>query len=197
VEVDSGRTAADSYSLRIFPARPEFFGLWVGGWCSFCPEYFAHLDFSAFVVQSDSSVNETWQDPSTDRWDLMVSVTDVDDNTTSTLIVYNSTGGYSLRGANLPPDNFAETVEFLTPITSWISQLDSSGPDVLQLLNWIFVSQYSIALFDTGGTAPFIYIHTFNSSYGKVRGDSPLNIFVNQSLFEIYSLYLGDTFLSL
>ena len=65
-----------------------------------------------------------------------------------------------------------------------------------QLLNWVIVSSYWILLSDFGQTAPTYYNYTTS---GVVDFSSPIfypstnNIFVNDSLFNIYSSYLTNT----
>jgi hypothetical protein len=58
--------------------------------------------------------------------------------------------------------------------------------DTLSLLNWVFVSFYWTFLFDLGQTTPTL------PGVDKVY-TSTNNIFVNETLFEIYSSYLRNT----
>jgi hypothetical protein len=68
--------------------------------------------------------------------------------------------------------------------------------DVWKLMNWLMVSYYWIWLYDFGEVAPTYYNYT---TQGLPNFTAPLpskstnNIFVNETLFEIYSSYLRQT----
>lgn len=67
-------------------------------------------------------------------------------------------------------------------------------------MNWMFVSHYWMLLLDFGQVSPSTF--DYNSlgvfvNYGPIRYPTTYNIFVNESLFEIYSSYLRDTILPL
>jgi hypothetical protein len=66
--------------------------------------------------------------------------------------------------------------------------------DIWKLLNWIIVSYYWIFLYDFGQTSPTYYNFTSDAINlaEPVFYSSTNNIFVNSTLFSIYSSYLTD-----
>ena len=67
-------------------------------------------------------------------------------------------------------------------------------------MNWMFVSHYWMLLLDFGQVSPSTF--DYNSAgvfvnYGPIRYPTTYNIFVNETLFEIYTSYLRDTILPL
>jgi hypothetical protein len=72
--------------------------------------------------------------------------------------------------------------------------------DVWRLLNWVIVSYYWISLFDFGQTAPTYYrssyvLDDFPNFTEPISYTSVNNIFVNDTLFGIYSSTLRDEIL--
>lgn len=61
-------------------------------------------------------------------------------------------------------------------------------------INWIFVTHYWLILYDFGQISPTIYNHDFT---GDTQYSSANNIFVNDTLFQIYASYLNNTILPL
>jgi hypothetical protein len=64
-------------------------------------------------------------------------------------------------------------------------------------VNWVFVSQYWLTLYDLGQTAPVAYSNDrvggpFNFSKPATIHNSSQNIFVNATLFQKYSTFLRD-----
>jgi hypothetical protein len=69
--------------------------------------------------------------------------------------------------------------------------------DMWKLMNWIFVSYYWAFLADVGQIAPTTYVpwnQWANAYFNQPTFNSPSNnIFVNESLFEVYMTYMYDT----
>jgi hypothetical protein len=99
----------------------------------------------------------------------------------------NSTSTQNLTAAN---NLLAQTINLGRSVTG------DPRFDIYRFFNWLYVSSYWILLYDFGETAPTYYNLT---SSGTADLSSPLfypstnNIFVNQSLFSIYSSYLKNT----
>jgi len=68
-------------------------------------------------------------------------------------------------------------------------------------MNWIFVSHYWLTLLDFGQLSPATF--TYNTTTGVAESYAPIlypstyNIFVNETLFNIYSSYLLNTIILL
>lgn len=106
----------------------------------------------------------------------------------------------------LPNDlNIANTI--LKPTLAILQAAISSDFDIWKLLNWLMVSFYWTILADLGQTAPTIYnltnfiegspVGVANVSQAPRSFPSTNNIFVNETLFTIYSSYLRDVLLPL
>ena len=67
--------------------------------------------------------------------------------------------------------------------------------DIWKFLNWIIVTGYWGFLADLGQTAPTAYDLTVPNSPQPVAFPSTNNIFINETLFEIYSGYFNNTLL--
>jgi hypothetical protein len=78
----------------------------------------------------------------------------------------------------------------LAPAISLLQARVNQTFDIWELFNWIFVSFYWCFLADFGQINPTIL-------YPQTTFPPTNNIFINQSLFEIYSSYLRNTILPL
>jgi hypothetical protein len=67
--------------------------------------------------------------------------------------------------------------------------------DLWKLLNWIFVGYYWAFLADLGQVAPTAYDRTVANNPLPVIYASTNNVFVNETLFNIYSIYIQETIL--
>ena len=97
------------------------------------------------------------------------------------------------------------TTEILEP-TAAVLKLYSPTIDIWRLINWVFVSFYWIILYDFGQVGPTMYpysgytvpgspIAVINTSIPATFYPPINNIFVNNTLFEIYSDYMRNTLL--
>lgn len=88
-------------------------------------------------------------------------------------------------------DLLAPTIKLLRSATG------DPGFDIYQLFNWMYVSYYWIFLSDFGQIAPTYYDSTPSGTgpdfSSPIFYSSTNNIFINQSLFRIYSSYLNNT----
>jgi len=88
----------------------------------------------------------------------------------------------------------------LAPVIGGVPSGVVTDLDVWRLLNWVLVSYYWISLFDFGQTAPTYYkssfvLDAFPNFTEPVSYPSTNNIFVNDTLFQIYSATLNDEIL--
>jgi len=103
------------------------------------------------------------------------------------------------------PSDLAAANQLLAPTIQLVNQFATASNlqdfDFWVLISWIFVSHYWITLLDFGQLAPstFTYNETTGAieSYAPIRYPSTNNIFVNQTLFEIYSAYLHNVIIPL
>jgi hypothetical protein len=101
-------------------------------------------------------------------------------------------GSTSTQDLTIATNLLAPTINAVRSITG-DSQFNID--QFFQLFNWITISYYWILLYDLGQTAPTYYGYTQSG----VDFSSPIfypstnNIFVNDSLFNIYSSYLTNT----
>src|SRR5271154_997559 len=103
------------------------------------------------------------------------------------------------------PSELSLANTLLAPTIQQVKQLANTSNipnfDFWELMNWMFVSQYWALLADFGQLSPSTF--TYNSSTGAVVSYNPVsypttnNIFVNDTLFEIYHAYLLNTVLPL
>jgi hypothetical protein len=91
----------------------------------------------------------------------------------------------------------------LAPTIQLVSQAASHIPNFQfwELMNWMFVSHYWALLADFGQVAPATFIYNVTTgtveSYTPVVYSSANNIFVNDTLFDVYHAYLLNTVLPL
>ena len=103
------------------------------------------------------------------------------------------------------PSHLALAKTILEPsIPALLSRIGNTGRDLdlLKFLNWLFVSYYWLFLQDFGQVAPTTYPYTdfvyngpglVNLSQPAITHASTNNIFVNQTLFDIYDSYMRST----
>ena len=72
-------------------------------------------------------------------------------------------------------------------INQFLGLVGKRALDFWDILNWIFVSQYWISLYDLGQIADFSDDYSLDSNSNIFN-----NIFINDTLFEIYSSVLND-----
>ena len=130
--------------------------------------------------------------PAADSWNMTISYTTVADwYGQSVNVVFLPTGEVDARFTD--PAVLNQVEELLAPATlAGQAYLGDDSFDALQFYNWIFVSYYWIFLADFGQTAPTIYRDDVEFSM-PYTFPSTNNIFVNETLFEIYYSYLQST----
>lgn len=93
--------------------------------------------------------------------------------------------------------DFHKANALLAPTASYMASITKNTAfDLWKLINWVFVSYYWIFLADLGQTATTVYPQALNYD-NSVQYSSENNIFVNETLFEIYSSYLKESILPL
>ena len=122
-----------------------------------------------------------------DLWTLYISIEDSFGVEQNYPIYVNATGGYDLlanlpgEGANQFFNSACEAIIGAFQYGSDVAVADIYTPtDLIDLLIWIFVSQYWITLYDVGQIVPAELPDTVN------------NIFVNDTLFHHFSSVLFD-----
>lgn len=100
------------------------------------------------------------------------------------------------NGLVMANQTLAPTIQIMNEAAASVGIKDF---DFWQFMNWLFVVHYWALLLDFGQVAPTIPF-TLNSTgpgyiYEPVPYSSGNNIFVNATLFQIYSDYLHDTIL--
>jgi hypothetical protein len=127
----------------------------------------------------------------------------------------SSVQGNAMRIAFLPtgqidttvtsPSDLSAANAVLAPTIQLVQQFANASNipnfNFWELMNWMFVSQYWALLADFGQLSPTTF--TYNASTGTVISYNPVsypstyNIFVNDTLFDIYYSYLLNTVLPL
>jgi hypothetical protein len=117
-------------------------------------------------------------------------------------IVYQPTGQVDLN-QTLQSD-LLNASKILAPTIQNINRIAASrnitNMDFWQLMNWLFVSHYWMLLLDFGQVSPSTFEYNAAGdfiSYGPIRYPTTYNIFVNETLFDIYASYLENTILPL
>lgn len=139
-----------------------------------------------------------WNNPAADSWRLEVFYGSPGDPDIVDSIYFLSTGDLDPIRQN--ESNF-EGGAALLPGFRNISFVDESSfgvDEFMKLLNWVVVSHYWITLYDLGQTSPTRYNETadlsrpqFSNGYTAYRPTN--NIFVNDTLFQIFSSYARET----
>jgi hypothetical protein len=146
----------------------------------------------------------TTNTPAADHWTLFMFYVPLNGSTEYALpIVFLPTGELDLSRTNARDLQLANNI--LSPTVAFLNTLQPNL-DIWKLLNWLFVSNYWTILADLGQVAPTTYHLSDVSQSGSVgsvnlSGTAPTvypptnNIFVNESLFEIYQSYLRNEIL--
>ena len=94
--------------------------------------------------------------------------------------------------------------QVLAPTIQLVNELAANASianfDFWQLINWIFVTQYWVTLLDFGQLSPTTLSYSaagVPSASANLTYNSTYNIFVNETLFEIYHAYLNNVILPL
>jgi hypothetical protein len=107
-------------------------------------------------------------------------------------IAFLPTGEIDL--AHTAPDNLTRANDLLAPTVQLIQEiLQVTAFDIWRFFNWVFVINYWALLADLGQIAPTAYDVTIPNSPQPVPFPSTNNIFVNATLFQIYSAYFNTT----
>jgi hypothetical protein len=129
--------------------------------------------------------------PANDHWELTFATTPVDTITPNfTYITFLPDGSIDTSRTSQSAINHTNSV--LAPALSALEKTTSTTFDFWKLTNWVFVSFYWTVLADLGQIAP-----TINDQLTGVPRSFPANnnIFINDTLFHIYTLYLQNTVL--
>ena len=139
--------------------------------------------------------------PANDHWTMTVSYTLNNEVSAKSLnITFLSTGKIDFNRTSQVDYDTANNL--LQPTTSLLQTYIGPNFDFWELTNWLFVSIYWSYLADLGQVRPTTYIRE-REQYGIAIVDFskptsyPLtnNIFINETLFEIYSSYLRTVIL--
>lgn len=112
------------------------------------------------------------------RWSIYFEAYDENGHSFAAVIWFSRTG----EMIQTSPVDFDE-------INQILGLVGKQALDFWDILNWIFVSQYWISLYDLGQIADDISDGYSPDSNGNIFN----NIFINDTLFEIYSSVLNDT----
>ena len=131
--------------------------------------------------------------PANDGWQMLLATTPLSQiDPTVTVITFLSNG--SVDTSLTPPNDLLYAKKVLEPaaIALQVRANLSQTFDLLTLANWMFVSFYWTILLDLGQLSPTLY-----DPQTKVptKWPSTNNIFMNQTLFDIYSSYLIESVL--
>jgi hypothetical protein len=143
-----------------------------------------------------SQPNPNLYSPATGKWQLHFAATDFAGNFATWPIVFEPTGDIDRLLSSLPN---------LDDIANLLSQ-PLGGPvfsdtwfRIWRLFNWVFVSQYWLTLYDIGQTTPATYVfdgslvQTTQPNFSRpLLYNETYNIFVNDTLYKIYSSFLRD-----
>jgi hypothetical protein len=132
--------------------------------------------------------------PANDHWELKLSTTTIGAlNENDAYITFLSNG--SIDMTRTLQSDIDHVNSLLSPaISSLRVQLSQTPFDFWELINWLFVSYYWTVLSDLGQINPTIYPTTFDAPATLPPTN---NIFINQTLFDIYTSYLQNTVLPL
>jgi hypothetical protein len=115
------------------------------------------------------------------------------------LVLFLPTGEVDTE--HTPPGDLGNATVLLAPtIASLQNAIGESSMNIWKLINWVCVTDYWLVLYNLGQIAPTLYnslpegIVDFSS---PVAFPSTNNIFINESLFQIFSKTLNDTILPL
>jgi hypothetical protein len=132
--------------------------------------------------------------PAGDYWTLVVSVTSngIYGSDTPYLISFLPTG--EIDPIHTLSDTLGKVNLILEP-TITLMRLISGDPafDIWKCFNFLFVGYYWWLLADLGEIAPTAYNLTFSDSPQTNAYPSTNNIFINETLFQIYSEYIMNT----
>ena len=133
--------------------------------------------------------------PAGDSWTLVVTSTpSTSFRATNYQIAFLPTGEVDFTRTS--SETFNAVNSLLAPTVSILQQVQGPDFDFWKFINWIFVSYYWILLYDFGQINPTFYKYNqlqFPLFDEPIPFPSTNNIFVNDTLFSIYSSYLHDT----
>jgi len=141
--------------------------------------------------------------PADGSWSLTIHFTQGEDTTSKTIrIVYLPTGDIDFL--NTIPGDLMMANTIMKPVIDLaqvISAFTGISLDVWRIINWIFVSSYWIVLGDLGRITPTTYTPLPDHPYYRDnfttarRHTATNNIFVNDTLYRIYSNLLLNSIL--
>jgi hypothetical protein len=148
------------------------------------------------TLQAPSDLKEAINTPADDHWTLTISYGFINETINRFIeVIFLPTGEVDL--IHTRNTDYATANTLLAPT---ISLLRSNQIDLWRLVNWLFVSIYWTTLNDFGLISPTPYVLP-SSGFGNADFSHPIpfpstnNIFVNATLFDIYSSYLRDIIL--
>jgi hypothetical protein len=166
--------------------------------------------FPIITVDTDPlGIQKTANTPAADYWTLYVLY--VLQNATvpyseiAIPIVFLPTGEIDVTRTKASDYLLANNI--LRPTITLLQAAVGANFDIWKLLNWLFISFYWTILADLGQVAPTTYdlagfiegspVGVANTSQPQTSFPATNNIFVNETLFNIYQSYLRDTLLPL
>ena len=121
--------------------------------------------------------------PANDHWEMKLSSTGLT-ALTENVTYLNFFANGSVDTTRTSPTDLANIESLFFPAITKLASQTTQIYDFWTLINWIYVSYYWTVLFDLGQVVPTINNTPFPSTN---------NIFINQTLFDIYSSYLRGT----
>jgi hypothetical protein len=149
------------------------------------------------------NLNESINTPADDHWTLEIRYSFINETVDKYLpIVFLPTG--EIDFSRTQTADFAAANSLLAPTFSLLrAQAGSAQLNPWKFINWLFVSVYWTTLNEFGHTSPTPYVFLDTRAGSHPDFSRPIqflpinNIFVNTTLFDIYSSYLRDTILPL
>jgi hypothetical protein len=135
--------------------------------------------------------------PAGDYWALVVSVTtERYGSETQYPIFFLPTG--EIDPIHTPPEILGNVTLILEPTIALMRSMSGDPAfDIWKLFNFLVVGGYWLLLADLGEIAPTAYNITIPDSPRTIIYPSTNNIFINETLFQIYSEYILNTLIPL
>ena len=142
--------------------------------------------------------NGTVNSPARDHCTLQISYTPNTGPPSQYLSISFLTNG-SIDTEHTLSSDLENATKLFAPTITYLQSITAQQFDFWELINWEFVALYWTFLADLGQTVPTVY--AINPQSGNLNFSSPTtfpatnNIFINATLYQIYSSYLFNTIL--
>jgi hypothetical protein len=157
------------------------------------------------LIKDSGNLQGAHNTPANEQWTLSVEYTPENETSPLTAMInFLPTGEIDLVGTS--PGDLLAVDEILLPAIRAlqdVSVVTGLDLDIWKIINWFVVSSYWTILADLGQISPTTYTPLSSPLYNRddlstaIRHPSTNNIFVNETLFNIYSDYLINSILPL